>query len=422
MRRRSHLLAVAGALSLATAVGLAPAGAQSGEAPSGTLHITHWDFLAPAYGEDMQALIQSYSAANPGATVTTEGLVRADYETTISTQLSAGAGPDVLAIADTFLPQLAEAGLLEPLEGAFSDEVLATLNSTNQGGNWRGEQLAITWQIAPYAFLWNTDILAEAGVEPPTTPEELVTFAQTVHEKTGKMGFAVRHRLAEEVPWWIDFNNWPQGFGGGWSDGTQLTIDRAENVAAVEAYKAVFDSGAFPVGDDASTFRTRFKEGQLAAVIDATGLPPAMIGDIVPSTSLNSSALPFPTPYTSQVGIFFGINANSQNKDLAKDFLEWFVGPDVQQPLSELLGHASTMATDTTVPQEFLDANPWVAGYRQNGLNSRSAVIPGFEAQTPEIRHIVLSWIERVLLEDLPAHEALANAAREVADTVDLGG
>lgn len=424
MRRSRHTVVLTSAMAGLMAVSGITAGAISAqsERPEGTLHITHWDFLAPAYGETMQALIQGYGEANPAATVSTQGIVRADYETTLKTQLSAGAGPDVFAIADTFLPELAEAGLLEPLDGIFPEELAATMNSTNEGGMWRGQQLAITWQIAPYALIWNKDILEEAGVEPPTTMEELIAAAVTIQERTGKLGFAVRHRLAEEVPWWIDFNNWPQGFGGGWSDGTSLTIDRPENVAAVEALKAIYDSGAFAVGDDASTFRTRFREGQLAMMIDATGSPPAMAGEIVPSTSILSSALPFPTPGTSRVGIYFGINANSPNKELAKDFLRWFVTADVQQPLSEILGHASTMATDTTVPDEFLEANPWVAAYRANAPFSNSSVILGFETATPQIRNIVLGWIERVLVEDLPAAEALANAAAEVEEQVDLGG
>src|SRR5690606_10314678 len=99
--------------------------------------------------------------------------------------------------------ELAAAGKLAPLDDVLTDDIVATLNNTNNAAIWDDQRLAVTWQVAPYAFLWNTDILEAAGVEPPTTPEELLAAAIEIKEKTGITGFAVRHRLAEETPWWI---------------------------------------------------------------------------------------------------------------------------------------------------------------------------------------------------------------------------
>jgi multiple sugar transport system substrate-binding protein len=291
--------------------------------------------------------------------------VRADYETKLKIQLSAGGGPDLFTMADTVLPTVAAANLLEPLDNVLT----------------------------------------------PTTFDELVDAAVTIKQKLGITGFAVRSRLAEETPWWVDFNNWIQGYGGSWSDGKKLTIDSPQNVAALTAFKKMYDSGAFSVGDDASTFRTKFSEGQVAMMIDATGAPPAMISAKVPSTSMISSPLPFPKPYTSQVGIYFGINAHTKNKALAEDFLNWFLTKDTQQALSENLGNTSTLATKTTVSDEFLAKNPWAVGYREDGENTRSSVIRGFESVTPQIAHTVLSQVEKVLLQDVSPQRALSDAA-----------
>ncbi|MCU1439344.1 MAG: sugar transporter substrate-binding protein [Rhodoglobus sp.] len=414
MHRKRPALALAtalvtvGALAACTTPAAAP---EEDETPSGTLTVAHWDFLAPAYGEQMQAIMKEYEDYNPNATIETVGIVRADYETKLKIQFSSGGGPDVFTMADTFFPELAAAGKLAPLDDVLTDEIVETLNNTNDAAIWDGQRLAVTWQVAPYAFLWNKDILAAAGVEPPTTPEELLAAAIEIKEKTGITGFAVRHRLAEETPWWIDFNNWPVGFGGAWSENGKLTIDSPENVEAVTFYKEMYDSGAFAVGDDASTFRTKFSEGQLAMMIDATGSPPAMISEAVPSTSMMSSPLPFPELATSQVGIYFGINSGTKNKPLADDFLKWFLSKDTQQKVSEIIGNTSTVATETEVPAGFLDANPWAEAYRTNGAYTHSSVIAGFESVTPQIRHVVLGWIEKVLLEDLDPQEALTSAA-----------
>lgn len=417
MHRRSASVALVTAMLTATALAACTTPAPSPEPdgpPSGTLTVAHWDFLAPAYGEEMQAIIQGYEDYNPNATIETVGIVRADYETKLKIQFSSGAGPDVFTMADTFFPELAGAGLLKPLDDVLDDDIVKTLNNTNNAAIWGDERLAVTWQVAPYAFLWNKDVLEAAGVEPPTTPEELLEAAIAVKEATGITGFAVRHRLAEETPWWIDFNNWVVGFGGGWSKDGQLTIASPENIAAVEFYKEMYDSGAFAVGDDASTFRTKFSEGQLAMMIDATGAPPAMISEKVPSTSMDASPLPFPELATSQVGIYFGINANTKNSALAEDFIKWFLSSETQQQISEVIGNTSTVATDTEVPPNFFAENPWAEAYRENGAYTHSSVIAGFESVTPQIRHVVLGWIEKVLLEDVDVKEALESAAAEL--------
>ena len=377
------------------------------EMPSGTLNIAHWDFLAPKYGVAMQDVIKAYMKYNPKATIVTQGIVRAVYETKMKIQLSAKGGPDLFTIPDTFFPELARSNLLEPLDNVFSAATKATMNDSNQGGLWRGKQLAITWQVAPYAFFWNKDILDKAGVKPPTTPEELIAAAKTIKEKTGLTGFAVRSRLAEETPWWIDFNNWVVGFNGGWSDGEKLTINSPQNIAAVTAYKAVYDSGGFSVGDDASTFRSKFGQGLVGMMIDATGALPAMIGEKVPSKSVGASKLPFVGKSTSQVGILFGINANSKNKALAKHFLNWFLTKDTQQAISEMIGNTSTVATEVTVPAAFLLENPWASAYKENGKSTKSSVPLGFESSTAEIRHEVLVQLEQVLLGKLSPAEAL---------------
>ena len=417
MHHKRTILTIATAAALAVGLSACGGPATSSTEPediSGTLTVAHWDFLAPGYGEQLQELVRSYEDHNPDAQIEPLGITRADYETKLKIQFSSGGGPDVFTMADTFFPELAVAGKLAPLDDVLPDALVETLNGTNDYAIWDDSRLAVTWQVAPYAFFWNADILEEAGVEPPTTPGELLAAAKTIEERTGITGFAVRHRLAEETPWWIDFNNWPLGFGGGWSEGGELSIDSPENIEAVTFYKEMYDSGAFAVGDDASTFRSKFKEGQLAMMIDSTGVPPAMIGETVPSTRIHASTNPFPELASSQVGIYAGINAASKKQALAADFMRWFLTPDVQQQLSEIIGNTSPVATETSAPPEFFVENPWAEAFRENGAHTHSAVIEGFENETPQIRHVVLSWIERVLLEDLDPAEALRGAAEQL--------
>jgi len=416
--RKAQVLAAAVAVGLSlSACGGGGSEGDAGKAPEtgGELVFANWQWLEPSRGEQIWSAVSGYQQANPKAQLKKQEITRKDFENTMKTQLGGGAGPDVLVIPDSFFPELAKARLLEPLDGAVPAGNKPALNGTNQAGKWEGKQVAFSWEVVNYAFFWNTAILAKAGVSAPTTPDELVGAATTIKQKTGVTGFAVRHQMNEETVWWTDFANWPYGFGGGWSKDGKLTIDSPENIAAVKAYKKVYDSGAFAKGDDASTFRSKFKEGKIAMMIDNSSALFTMVNGnaTVPSATVKSSRLPFPTPGSSQVGVYIGINKNSKNKALAKDFLKWMFTEAAQKPLANALGGASTIGTDTPADAKFAADNPWVPAFKGQAVNSKPAVVAGFEVKTPQIRKAILTQLERVLTQNVDPTVALKQAQKD---------
>ena len=292
------------------------------------------------------------------------------------------------------------------------------MRQANENYLFEGEQLGLVWEAVPYSLFYNNNIMSEAGVEPPTTPEELVTAAKEIQDATGKTGFAVRHQLNEEAPWWTDYSNWVYGFGGAWSDGENLTINSEENVAAADAYLNAYNSGGFGVGDDASTYRSKFAAGEVGMVIDNSSALLTMVSgeDGVQSSDVSASTLPFPGGGSAYAGFAIGINANSENKELAKDFIKWMMTADAQSTFVEAL-FPSGIATDAEVPTELVEANPWIEAFYEQLDNSSSVVIPGFETQTPQVRTIVLTQIERMLTTGVSAQEAM-DAAQQQAESL----
>ncbi|MFD9948092.1 ABC transporter substrate-binding protein [Nonomuraea sp. NPDC059023] len=381
----------------------------------GELVFANFQWLEPNRGDQLWKAVTGYQQANPKARLKQQAITRKDYESTLKTQMGARGGPDILLIPDTFFPELAQNGLLEPVGDVLAPEDKAKLNNGNKAAVFKEEQLAYAWEIVNYALFWNEKLLKEAGVEPPTDLPGLVAAAKAIKDKTGNPGFAVRHQINEEAPWWIDFSNWPYGFGGGWSRGGKLTIDSPENVAAVTAYKQMYDSGAMSVGDDASTFRSKFKEGKIGMMIDNSSALFTMVNgnQVVPSASgVGAGKLPFPGQGSSHASFFVGINKNSKNKALAKDWLKWFFSARAQESAAAALG-ASVIGTDAQPPRAFLTENPWVETFREQAPNSSDAVIDGFETKTPQIRHIVLQEIEKVLVQDEDPAAALKRAQQE---------
>ncbi|WP_246268056.1 ABC transporter substrate-binding protein [Nonomuraea typhae] len=384
-------------------------------AEGGQLVFANFQWLEPNRGEQLWKSVTGYQQANPKVTMKQQAITRKDYESTLKTQMGARSGPDILIVPDTFFPELAQNGLLEPVGDVLTAEDKGRLNHSNKAAEYKGEQLAYAWEIVNYALFWNKGLLDEAGVKPPADLPGLVAAAKAIKDKTGNPGFAVRHQINEEVPWWIDFSNWPYGFGGGWSRAGKLTIDSPENVAAVTAYKEMYASGAMSVGDDASTFRSKFKEGKIGMMIDNSSALFTMVSgnQVVPSASgVGASRLPFPGEGSSHASFFVGINKNGKNKALAKDWLKWFFSARAQESAAAALG-ASVIGTDAQPPGTFLTENPWVETFRKQSANSADAVIDGFETKTPQIRRIVLQEIEKVLVQNEDPAAALKRAQQE---------
>jgi multiple sugar transport system substrate-binding protein len=356
-----------------------------------------------------------YQDVNPNAVLKKQETARADYEKVMSTQIGAGGGPDLLTIPFAILPTLAESGALEPLEGVLSAEEVAAMRPGYEAYQYDGKQFGYLWEANPYALFWNQELIDQAGITTvPTTFEELLSNANQVREKTGKIGFVARHQMNEETAWWSDVSNWPFGYGGSWSADGELTIDSPENIAAVPAFKKMYDSPAFNIGDDASTFRSKFAAGEVGYMIDNGAALTAMVSDnvAVPSTTVGAALLPFPAGGSAYAGGALGINAHSKNKELAKDFLRWLYSPEGQS--ATVSAHLpAAIATETEVPREFADANPWISTFYTQLNNSTSVVIRDYEEETPQISHIVLSKLDELLHDRLSPKEALSQAQKE---------
>lgn len=386
---------------------------------SGTLTFANWQWLEPGRGEVIWDAVHAYTKEKPEVDLVKQEVTRADFEKTMSTQIGAGGGPDVMILPEGFYYTLADAGALEPLNGVLSDEQTQQLRANNDNFAVGDEQLALLWGVAPYTLFWNKQIIEAAGVTPPTDFAGLVEAAKTVTEKTGKTGFVVRHQMNEESAWWEDFSNWPYGFGGGWSDGKNLTIDTPENVAAVSAFKEIYSSGGFGVGDDASTYRSKFAAGEVGFVLDNITVVISALAnnDVLTSDDIGSSLLPFPGGSSGVGGTVIAINANSKNKELAKDFVRFLFEKDTQESLADALFPAG-IGTFATAPQSKIDANPWVDAFYKQLEDSQSVLIKGFETETPQISHIILTEVSNVLTSGKSPADALRDAQKEAEAAV----
>jgi multiple sugar transport system substrate-binding protein len=418
LRKRVHMafgLTTAAALLVgltACASGTPSSGASEAKQEDITLVIGNPQFLDAKRGEGLWNAVKEYEKKNGHVTLEQTAIASGEFNDKIATQVGAGQGPDVIIGQDGLFHTLANANLLVPLDDAIKG--IDGLNDTNDAGVVDGKQLGVAWQRAAYALVYNKTLLEKAGAAVPTTVDELIVSAKQVTKETGAVGFATRHQMAEFNNWHMDFSNWLHGYGGGAAKKNgDFAVNSSENVKAVADYKKMYDSGILPLGDDMSTMRTRFKEGDVGFILDNSGGTLNMaLGGTLASTEIGAAAMPFKFPGSHQQ-ILVSVNANSKHQEVAKDFVTWLMGKEGQAALRKVSG-PDLIATDLPMSAEFQTANPWGSAFEELGPKSRATLATGHEADSPQIMRIVMTAVERVISSGADPKKELDAAQKEI--------
>lgn len=399
--------------------GLGGTGGATGtaDAPSDpvTISVAHWVFAEPGRGEAVQAIIDEFNASQNGVIVETVEVPFPSYAETITTQVGGGGGPDVMALdEDTFYLAVTADWLLDITDISYEGELGPTAAVAFDGDR----RVAIPWEGINYALIVNKTILDAAGVPVPTNFQEFLAAARAA-TGGGTYGFATRHTMNQEAGWWYDITNWVYGYSGEWTDGDGTpTVNRPENVKAVEAYVQFINEGLIPIGAGAAEYRQMFWEGQVAMVIDNASLPGVFIAqnpDI--ADDLVYVDMPFENPTNIAISIFMGVNANTKHPEAAVKFIEYVLKPGVQAKIQEGLG-GSNVARNISPSDELVNQRPHLPVFARAGAYGRPMPPQGQETKNAEIRFAILSELDRVVAGSLTPQEALDRAQAAVKEIV----
>ena len=209
-----------------------------------------------------------FEAANEGIDLVVDVVSWNDIYTVVNTRVANGEAPDLLNI-DVFADYQADGLLLPASEwvseatyAKFFDSFLA--ESVVDGTVWAVPDLA-----SARALYYNADILAAAGVEVPTTWDELTAACE-----------AIKAYDANIYPWGVDmttdegqacFAYYAWNNGGGFTDAEgNWTLDSAANVEAVEYIVGLVNAGltnADPTTETRYDLQEMFANGQVAMMI-----------------------------------------------------------------------------------------------------------------------------------------------------------
>ena len=211
---------------------------------------------------------EKFETANEGIDLVVDVVSWNDIYTVVNTRVANGEAPDLLNI-DVFADYQADGLLLPASEwvseatyAKFFDSFLA--ESVVDGTVWAVPDLA-----SARALYYNADMLAEAGVEVPTTWDELTAVCE-----------ALKAKFPEVYPWGVDmttdegqacFAYYAWNNGGGFVDEAgNWVLDSAANVEAVEYIVGLVNAGLTnqdPTTETRYDLQEMFANGQVAMMI-----------------------------------------------------------------------------------------------------------------------------------------------------------
>lgn len=395
-------LALAAGITLTAVTGVVGAASASGEGAE--LRLWGWS-SSEAEDSTLTALLDTY-AETSGINVTFEP--QPEYDTTLQAALAAGDPPNFFYVDSVRLPDLADAGALAPVpEGAITepDDIYPSLVSAFTYDD--------TWYCPPKDFstlglVYDVDALEEAGVEPPTTMEELAAAAEAL-TTADRVGLSFGAELARAGVFMLA--------GGGYivnDDVSEMTLDSDENRASLQYLADLFAAGfaAKPADLEAGWAGEAFGLGAAAMVIEGNWIA-GFLAESHPDRNWGVVEVPEGAAgqATYAFTVCYGVGTESAEADASWQAIDYLTGPE---------GAAAWTAEFNVMPARESLREGWVADHAEleafmNGAEYARAwqFTPGFGDVITEFN----SQFEQLIEGDVSV-DGLIEAVTEAGESV----
>ncbi|MET4643972.1 extracellular solute-binding protein [Streptomyces sp. NBC_01724] len=344
MRRGITATALVAALALAaTACGSddkSDGSSKSSGELSGT--VTWWD-TSTVGSEDkvFKKIAEDFEKQHPKVDVKYVNVPFGEAQNKFKNAAQSGSGaPDVIRSEVAWTPEFADLGYLAPLDGTpalqKADDFLKQAAASTK---YNGKTYAVPQVIDSMGIFYNKKIFKEAGVEVPTTVDQLKTVSKKIKEKTGKTGLYLR---GDDAYWFLSFL---YGEGGDLVDAStkSVTVDNPEGVKAMKVVKDLVDSGAAKTDatDGWENMQSSFKDGKVAMIING----PWAVADTYAGTEFKDKAnlgvAPVPAGSAAQGapqgGHNLAVYAGSKNLDASYAFVDYMTSTKTQAQVTKEL-------------------------------------------------------------------------------------
>ena len=372
MKLRSILAAVTipaialGAAACSSSSGGSSSGSDTGGSGGGSgTTLTYWaSNQAPSLDKDKEVLtpVLAQFTQQTGIKVNLEVIGWNDLQTRIQTAITSNSGPDVLNIGNTWAASLQATGAFMPYDSAaftaIGGKEKFVKPAMDTGGAPGQDPTSVPYLGLAYGLYYNKQMLKDAGIQPPTTWEEMVAAAQKLtNTAKSTYGFALAAgSYTENVH--FAFINGSQN-GGEWFDsagkptftsdanvqGVLRYLNLMQKDKVVNASNAQYDNGTKAVND--------FATKKVAMILNQNNADNSIVANGMKSDEYG--VVPFPSPTGGQkiatfiAGINMSIFKNTKNKDAALQFVKFMTSPETQKTLGKPFSSLPVLKGETPV-------------------------------------------------------------------------
>lgn len=394
--------------------GMTSAMAMLGSAAS-AVEIEYWQYFFDARVTAMEQLIENFEVANPDITVKMTHFPYADYRTKVAAAIPAGEGPDVVQLFYGWLNDYVAADLIQPLPSytfptAEIDEAFFPMVQAMKDDD---QYWALPTAVRSLALFYNERLLNEAGVEPPTTFDELMTAAKAMTKRDGagnitQVGMTAG-MTAQDHHWWRE--GLIRQFGGEpyLDDYQTVNYNTEAGLEALNFYASLFS------GDEAVSAigfmdepQAAFKAGRAGFHIDGS----FRIGSLDKTRGLKWGVTELPATadgtrsnYSSYWVNAITTKAEGEKYDAAVKFMQYVTSDEAMQIWLEVVGE---LPAKPSVGLTEANANDETYGPFIRGLAYANTT--KFANESGQ-RQLMVEMVERMTLEGMSAADSLAIAA-----------
>lgn len=312
---------------------------------------------SPAEEESLQRLIDAFQEENGNITVDYR-VITGDYIQKLVTELSSNTAADVFYLDAVFAPQLLATGAIRPLDDYTTGSELARKEDFYEPliqaftGAEDGQLYGIPKDYSTLGLFYNQQILDEAGVEPPTTWEELRQVGQ---ELTGddRWGLSIQPELPRYLAFALQQDAPLIG------EESQVMPNMDGNLSALEFFAGIYagepkiavqpaDTGADWSGD-------ALGKGGIGMVFEGNWAI-NFLNESYPDLDYGIARLPSNgSEDTLLFTVAYAMNSNARNPDAAWKLIEYLTS---QQGQSQLGEQSVAAPSREDAVDAYLEANP----------------------------------------------------------------
>ncbi|MFD6448312.1 ABC transporter substrate-binding protein [Promicromonospora sp. NPDC060204] len=295
--------------------------ASDGGSGGGPEEVTFWGSWSGAQAKQLQAQADAFNEAQDEYEVKYVG--QELVEEKLLTALASGSVPDVVLWDRYNTPLYVPKNALAPLDEYIAADGVDTAQFYDQAMGElvvEGETYGLPLLVDNRSLFYNTELLADAGVEPPTDWDSLKKAAEAVTERDGgKLSVA---GFALDDPGL--FNIWLRQAGGQMfsDDGATTAFNSPEGLEVLEFWQSLLDAGVYEPGFGEGV--DSFAEGSTAIKYDGPWALTALDEAEVDYGIVQPPVGPDGDQGAGMGGFGLVIPSGAQNPDGAWEFMKWW--------------------------------------------------------------------------------------------------